>query len=122
MKPECIHISGFTHKEDTLTPHGPPSMKCGGTGGTYPDSGSSELVYLTNKHNHYSRIWEIELPKIITENRKVYKILDFDITKTYVDPSWPPSMECDATYPYSGLIQHGYLTKKHHHIKKWEAE
>ena len=53
MKPECIYISGFTHKEDTLTPHGFPSMECGGT---YPDSGSSQLAHLTNKHNHHSRI------------------------------------------------------------------
>ena len=29
-----------------------------------------------------------------------------------------PALECDATYPYSGLIQHAYLTNKHHHFKK----
>ena len=37
-----------------------------------------------------------ELPKIIIENKNVYKFLDFDIRKTYVDPSWPPSVEYDA--------------------------
>ena len=33
-------------------------------------------------------------------------------------PHVPPFMECDATYPYSGLIQHDYLTNKHHGFKK----
>ena len=32
--------------------------------------------------------------------------MDFDISKTYVDPSWPASMECDAAYLCSGLNQH----------------
>ena len=38
----------------------------------------------------------------------------------YVDPSWPPSMECDATYMYlrSGLIQHDASSFK----KKLETE
>ena len=45
--------------------------------------------------------------------------MDFDIRKTFiVDPSWPPSMEWDAAYPYSGLIQHAYLTNKYNHYKK----
>ena len=33
-------------------------------------------------------------------------------------PHGPPSMESDAAYPYSGLIQHAYLTNKHTHFKK----
>ena len=33
-----------------------------------------------------------------------------------------PSMECDATYPYSGLCQHALLTNKNNHLKKWEAD
>ena len=34
-----------------------------------------------------SRKWEAVLPQIIFENTNVYKFLDFDIRKTYVDPS-----------------------------------
>ena len=33
-------------------------------------------------------------------------------------PHGTRSMECDATYFYSGLIQHDYLTNKQHHFKK----
>ena len=29
-----------------------------------------------------------------------------------------PSMEGDATYAYSGLSRHAYLTYKHNHLKK----
>ena len=29
-----------------------------------------------------------------------------------------PSMEGDATYAYSGLSRHAYLTNKHNHLKK----
>ena len=58
---------------------------------------------------------EAELPKIIIKSRNVYKFMDFDIRKTYVDPSWAPY---DASYPYSGLNQHPYLTNKHNHFKK----
>ena len=42
-----MRISGFTHKEDTLTPHRPPSMECDGTD---PYSDSSQHAYLTNNH------------------------------------------------------------------------
>ena len=31
-------------------------------------------------------------------------------------------MECDATYLYSGLSQHAFLTNKHNRFKKLEAE
>ena len=30
----------------------------------------------------------------------------------------PLSMECNATCPFSGLIQYDYLTNKHHHFEK----
>ena len=53
MKIECIHISGFTHKEDTLTRHGPSFMECDGT---YPYSGSNQQAYITNKHNHLKKM------------------------------------------------------------------
>ena len=33
-----------------------------------------------------------------------------------------PSMAGDATYAYSGLSRHAYLTNKHNHLKQWEAE
>ena len=33
-------------------------------------------------------------------------------------PHGPPSMECDASYPISGLCQHAFLTNKHNHLKK----
>ena len=35
-------------------------------------------------------------------------------------PHGPPSMECDATYPCSSLIQHAYLTNNY--FKENEAE
>ena len=44
--------------------------------------------------------------------------MDLDIRTTYVYPSWTHSMEYNATYPYSGLIQHAYLTNKHNYFKK----
>ena len=33
-------------------------------------------------------------------------------------PYGSPSMDCDAAYPCSGLIQHPYLTYKQSHFKK----
>ena len=45
--------------------------------------------------------------------------MDFDIRKAYtVDPSWAPSVECDAAYLCSGLIQRAYLTKMYNHYEK----
>ena len=43
--------------------------------------------------------------------------MDFDIRKTYVDPSWAPC-DADAAYPYSDLNQHPYQTNKYNHFKK----
>ena len=37
-------------------------------------------------------------------------------------PHGAPSMECDATYPYSDLCQHALLTSKHNHLKKLEVD
>ena len=85
---------------------------------TYPFSGLSqhnECVKLAwNSHNHLK---EMRVTKIIIVNRNVYTFLDFDIRKTYVDPSLPPFVECDAPYSYSGLIRHAYLSNNHHHFK-----
>ena len=54
-----------------MTAHGTPSLE---GDATYAYSGLSRHAYLTNKHNHLKKL-EAELPKIITENRNVYKFL-----------------------------------------------
>ena len=48
-----MHISGFTQKEDTLTPHGPPFVEWDGI---YTYSGSSQHAYITHKHNHLKKV------------------------------------------------------------------
>ena len=52
-----------------LTPHGPHSMECDAV---YLHSGLSQHAYLT-KGLIISRKWEAELPRMVIENRNVYK-------------------------------------------------
>ena len=99
----------------------PPSVECNAN---YPYSG---LIQHRTKVKHacqlisitISRKWESELPKIIIENINVYRFLDFDLRKTYFEPSWTPFYRMW----YSGLIQHACLTKIGIIIsRKWYAE
>ena len=81
----------------------------------YPCSDSNQYADLRKK-SRKSRKLEAELFKIVTENRRVYKFLDFDMRNLYLDLNGPPSMEYDVTYPHSGLIQHDF----HHHFQENE--
>ena len=106
---------GFWHKEGIhCGPSGPPSVECDAA---YPYSGLIQHAYLTNKHNHYKK-----MRGCVTQNSNYTARTPLPPPRTNPPPplgaSGPPSMECDTAYPYSGLIQHAYLTNKHNHYKK----
>ena len=63
----------------------------------------------TYKHNQLKQI-RGSVTQYYVWKYKCIKMSGFWHKEDICWPLMPPSLECDATHPYSGLIQHAYLT------------